>query len=183
MIDESLIREAANGDVSSFEKIFKTHADFVFNVSLRIVGSREDAEEVSQEVFLKVYDKLQSFRSESKLKTWIYRITVNMAINHSKKESKKVKANVPYDETDVVCESKDSVDVNLKQKHHQGLIKRLLDALTPDQRACIVLRSIDGLSYEQIAGTLNININAVRSRIKRARLKLLSMRKEVDDEV
>jgi RNA polymerase sigma-70 factor, ECF subfamily len=172
-VPDQVIAQAAAGDVASFETIFKSYADYVYNVALRVVRSREDAQEITQDVFIAVFKRLKDFQFRSHLKTWLYRITVNMAINYAKKETPKRSATVEY--IDEIIPGKQSPDCS----DAQGLVDYLFSFLTPEQRVCLVLRSGEGLSYEEIAQTLNININSVRSRIKRAREKLLTVRKEV----
>jgi RNA polymerase sigma-70 factor (ECF subfamily) len=178
-IHEDFVRKASEGDVESFEKIFRSYADYVYNIALRIVQNREDAQEITQEVFVSVYHNLKNFRFQAKLKTWIYRITVNMAINRTKKESKMKDRTVDYDDASISGNPLSSLDDRVEKEYKESIIKKLLDALTPEQRACIVLRNIEGLSYQEIAQVLNIGINAVRSRLKRAREKALALKKEV----
>ncbi|MFH2012337.1 MAG: sigma-70 family RNA polymerase sigma factor [Pseudomonadota bacterium] len=178
-IHDEFVIKASKGDVESFEKIYRTYTDYVYNVALRIVQNREDAQEVTQEVFISVYRNLKNFRFQAKLKTWIYRITVNKAINHTKKESKMKDKTVDYIDASGAENPLDSLDARAEREHKEGMINKLLDALTPEQRACIVLRNIEGLSYKEIAKVLNIGINAVRSRLKRAREKVLALKKEV----
>jgi RNA polymerase sigma factor (sigma-70 family) len=140
-----------------------------------VVNNREDAMEVAQEVFLTVHHKLKEFRFESSFKTWVYRITANTAINFAKKHSR-VKT-VHFEESfgDVAVEN--DVHAQIDREHSNTVVENLLAELNPDQRACVVLRNIQGLSYEEVARALNININTVRSRLKRAREKLLSIKK------
>ncbi len=171
---DTLIR-ASQGDMQAFEDVYKTSSSFVYNVAFRVVNNREDALEVAQEVFMIIYHKLKTFRFESSFKTWVYRITANYAINFAKKNSRaKI---VPYEdafgEGAVVNEAQTRMD----QEHQSQLVENLLAELNCDQRACVVLRDIQGLSYEEIAQALNININTVRSRLKRSREKLLSLRR------
>ena len=87
-IAQEILKKASAGDLPSFEVIYKTMANSVYNIARRIVNNREDAQEVVQEVFLIIHQKLKSFRYESSLKTWIYRITVNYAINFARKASR-----------------------------------------------------------------------------------------------
>ncbi|MEW6615905.1 MAG: RNA polymerase sigma factor [Thermodesulfobacteriota bacterium] len=178
-VHEDFARRASEGDVESFEKIFRSYTDYVYNIALRIVQNREDAQEVTQEVFISVYHNLKNFRFQAKLKTWIYRITINMAINRTKKESKMNDRTVDYNNASAPGNPLSSLDNRVEREHKESIIKKLLDALTPEQRVCIVLRNIEGLSYQEIAQVLNINTNAVRSRLKRAREKVLALRKEV----
>ncbi len=177
-VSQDIILKAADGDLDAFEMIFRFYSNYVFNVALRTAQSREDAEEITQEVFMTVYRKLESFRYQSSLKTWIYRITVNMTLNYLKKEAKHKNKAVEYDENFEPQEVKNDVKALTEKEYKDCLIERLLNYLTPEQKICIVLRNVEGLSYEEIAQSLKIDINAVRSRLKRAREKLLSLKKE-----
>ena len=176
-IKNDVLVKAAEGDIESFEVIYKATAGFVYNVAYRIVRNTQDAEEVTQEVFLKVYHKLKGFRLESSLKTWIYRITVNCAINRFKKKAREKNRKDEYYENLNPWQAFNESPAGSHRR--KEMIEMFLNILNPDQRVCVVLRSIEGLSYREIAETLRISINTVRSRLKRAREKLLSMRKEV----
>ncbi len=177
-ISEDIIVKSLEGSVGSFEGIYKAYSGFVYNVAFRVVNNVDEAQEVTQDVFLTVYRKLESFKFKSSFKTWVYRITVNLAINYVKKRSREQKhkrlyENIEFDKTI------DSVSEQIEREQQEKTISTLLEALSPDQRACIVLRSIEGLSYQEIADSLNINVNTVRSRLKRAREKLIALRKEM----
>jgi RNA polymerase sigma-70 factor, ECF subfamily len=176
---EILIR-ASQGEEQAFEEVYKATNGFVYNVALRVVNNRQDALEVAQEVFLTIHDKLKTFRFESSFKTWVYRITANCAINFAKRNSR-VKT-VPFEEAAGEGESANEVHARIDAEYQNQIIEKLLNELNPDQRACVVLRDIEGLSYEEMAQALGININTVRSRLKRAREKLLEARKTIDYE-
>lgn len=171
-ISADILRKASMGDADSFESIYKDTADFVYNVALRIVRNSEDAEEVTQEVFLTVHRKLKYFRFESSVKTWIYRITVNRALNLAKKRSRENMKITEYGkEFHPVTGTAQGVEKD------DRAIDALLGAVDPDQRACLVLRNVEGLSYKEISDALKININTVRSRLRRAREKLIALGK------
>jgi RNA polymerase sigma-70 factor, ECF subfamily len=174
-LDKDILIRASQGDMQAFEEVYKTSSSFVYNVAYRVVNNREDASEVSQEVFMIIHDKLKTFRFESSFKTWVYRITANYAINFAKKNSRA--KTVPYEDAYGEGAVVNEVEAKMDQEHQNQLVENLLAELNPDQRACVVLRDIQGLSYEEIAQALNININTVRSRLKRSREKLLSLRK------
>lgn len=178
-IANDVISAAAQGDRAAFETIYKTCCGYVYNVAYRVVGNQEDAQEVTQDVFLIIYRKLDIFRFDSAFKTWVYRITVNTAINYAKKMSKHRKKTVEFDEAYMVSGQSNEVEEQSDKQFNQNVAASLLNLLNPDQRACIVLRSVEGLSYQEIAETLKININTVRTRIKRAREALLALRKKV----
>jgi RNA polymerase sigma-70 factor, ECF subfamily len=176
---DEVIRSASDGDAGAFEEIYRAYADYVFNLALRMMRRREDAEEVTQEVFLMVHRSLKNFRGQSSLKTWIYRIAVNTTLNHLKRTKAVRTQTVEYDEEAHAYPGKDEAVSRDTKEYNERVIDALLAELTPDQRACILLRNMDGLTYEEIAQALKIDINAVRSRIKRARLKLMAVKKEV----
>ncbi len=178
-ITEDILTEAARGDLKAFETVYKASSSFVYNVAFRVVGNKEDAQEVTQEVFLTVYNKLKEFRFESSFKTWVYRITVNHAINMAKKTARTRNKTTVYNEQMEPLALPSDIEAKVEKEYNDEIIEDLLNAVNLDQRACIVLRNIEGLSYEEIAKSLNININTVRSRLKRAREKLLAVRKQV----
>lgn len=177
-IAKDILIRASQGDMEAFEAVYKASSSFVYNVAFRIVNNREDALEVAQEVFLIIYDKLKGFRFESSFNTWVYRITANCAINYAKRNSR-IKT-VPFEDAFGEGAVLNEAQTHMDQEHQSQLVEKLLAELNPDQRACLVLRDIQGLSYEEIAQVLNININTVRSRLKRSREKLLSLRKAVN---
>ena len=179
-IAKDILLRASQGDLQAFEGVYKASSSFVYNVAFRIVNNREDALEVAQEVFMTIYHKLKGFRFESSFKTWVYRITANSAINFAKKSSRL--KTVPYEDDLGEGEVLNEVHAQMDQEHQSQLVENLLAELNCDQRACMVLRDIQGLSYEEIAQALNININTVRSRLKRSREKLLSLKKLVEYE-
>ncbi len=179
-ISKEILLKAQEGDIKSFEIVYRETSGFVYNVAFRIVNNRQEAEEVTQEVFLNIYHKLKDFRFQSALKTWIYRITVNCAINHYKKMSRERNKRQEYgDDLNRSGETFTSPRGESGAEYDEEIVNYFLDALNPDQKSCVVLRSIEGLSYQDIAESLKININTVRSRLKRAREKLLALKKEV----
>lgn len=177
-ISEDIIKRAAAGDMEAFEQIYRGFSGLVYNTAFRITGNREDAREVTQDVFMTVYQKLNSFRFRSSLKTWIYRVAVNLSINRVRKMSRESGRSVEFDDGLDYQASAHGVQPQVLHTTQEDA-QTLLNVLNEDQRACITLRSIQGLSYEEIAETLKININTVRSRIKRAREKLMVFQKEV----
>lgn len=176
---ETLIK-AQEDDLESFENIYKATSGFVYNVAFRIMNNKQDTEEVVQDVFLSIYHNLKDFRFQSSFKTWAYRITVNCALNHVNKMAREKNRIREYgnnlSHAGKIFQGPEVEKVNVGQEE---IISSLLGILDISQRACIVLRNIEGLSYQEISDTLKININTVRTRLKRAREKLLNTRKEV----
>ena len=111
---------------------------------------------------------------KSSFKTWVYKVTVNAAINAYKKRKKYRERTAQYNDEIEVSTSSLTGEKEIEKSDNEKLINKALSILNPDQRACLVLRSIEGLSYEEIAKTLKINVNTVRTRLKRAREKIVN---------
>ncbi|KJJ84920.1 RNA polymerase sigma factor SigE [Candidatus Omnitrophus magneticus] len=172
-IDPNILKRAGLGDIAAFEEIYKTASGFVYNLALNITRNQSDAEEVTQDVFIKIYNKLKDFRFQSEFKTWLYRVTVNTAINYYKKSSKD-KKNIINDENAIdTVPAENSTIEDIDKNSNVDNLKKLLETLPPEYKTCLILREIEGMSYEEIAGTLKIPLNTVRSRLKRARMCLL----------
>ena len=178
-ISDDILIQAAKGDIQAFEKVYKTYAPFVYNVAYRMVEAKEDAEEITSEVFLTIHKKLSSFMFRSSLRTWVYRITVNCSINTLNKRKSDRRGIVDVEDVlNFVASPSDQLKQSIEAEDQEHKIRALLNVLNPDERACIVLRNIEGLSYEDIARSLGVNINTVRSRLKRGLAKMAAIGKE-----
>ena len=174
-IEREMITKAGQGDMGAFREIYARTSGYVYTLAYRVVNTKHDAEEVTQDVFLKIHRSLHSFKFEASFKTWLYRIAVNTALNHAKKRSRVTTREVEeiFEDPETVTQPDARKRLEAGETEHQ--LKLLLDQLNPDQRACIVLREIEGLDYQGIATSLGININTVRSRLKRARETLMAL--------
>ncbi len=172
-IAPDILEKAASGDMEAFERIYKTASGFVYNVALRITRNGADAQEVAQDVFMNVYRHLKDFEFRSSFKTWVYRITVNTALNKYRATAKDTRREAVYDDSveSVACGGT-AADAAIRGEC-EDRIAALLDCLSPEHKACLILREIEGLSYEEIADALDIPINTVRSRLKRGREALM----------
>ncbi len=179
-IERELIVRASGGDMGAFREIYQRASGYVYTLAYRVVNTKHDAEEVTQDVFLKIHRSLASFKFEASFKTWLYRIAVNAALNHAKKRSRVTTREVEEVFEDRATVTQSDAAQRIEAGETEDQLKILLDQLNPDQRACIVLREIEGLDYQGIAASLGININTVRSRLKRAREILMALgQKEV----
>lgn len=176
-IPEDIIALAAGGDMAAFETIYKEASGFVYNVALRITSNHENAQEATQDVFVKAYRNLHTFGFRSSLKTWLYRIATNTAINIYRRTSKERKRRGDYETAICTASSPGSPDSGIEKKESGDLLNSMMSGMNPDQRACLVLREIEGLSYAEISDLLHINVNTVRSRLKRAREALMALGK------
>ena len=177
-VPRDLIKQAAGGDLSAFEQMYHLTSGFVYSVALRISRNNADAEEVTQDVFLQIYRNLKNFKFASSFTTWAYRIATNTAINKYRQASRERSHLQGYEQEAIRQPGKDTTAEYINQESAQKTVAALLDRLDPEQRACIVLREIEGLSYKEMAEVLQININTVRTRLKRAREALLESASE-----
>jgi RNA polymerase sigma-70 factor (ECF subfamily) len=177
--DWALVQQCASGDEDACARLVTDHQRMVYQLALHLLGDAQEALDVSQEVFLRVFRTLSQFRGQSTLRTWIYRIVVNQASNRQRWWRRRRRAlQVNLDEhTQTHGELADArvftqPDRVLQQHEVSDRVWRALDALPFDQRAAIVLREIDGLSYEEIATSLGVAVGTVKSRLARARQHL-----------
>ena len=174
----SIIREVQSGDVNAFEDIVREYEKNVYNIALRMTGDREDALDVSQEAFLKAYHALGNFRGESKFSVWLYRIVSNACLDflRERKRRAEVSLSVVDDEDESAeVEIRDdslSPETLLERKLTREAVQRGLLSLPEDQRKILLLREIQGFSYEEIGRILSLESGTVKSRIFRARRKL-----------
>lgn len=173
-----LLEDARNGDLNAFRRIFDLNKERVYRAAYDMLGAREDAEDVSQEVFLKAYRSVGQFRGESKVSTWLYRITMNACHDHmSRKAYRTTKPSDTLersDGSDPLFHSGAGVSPGRKAEaavigEH---IERALGTLTPRERSVFVLRHYEELSMKEIADVLKITDGTVRSILFRALKRL-----------
>jgi RNA polymerase sigma-70 factor, ECF subfamily len=165
--DMDLLLRFKHGDLSAFEDFVIEYEDRIFSLCRYMLGNHRDAEEAAQDVFLKAYQKLNDFRPEASLYTWIYRIGVNTCLDHKRKSFLRI---LKHSESRMNSSPGESTPENHYQSKETAMaINRALSGLPEKIRTTIVLREIELLSYEEIAETLNESIGTVKSRISRAR--------------
>jgi RNA polymerase sigma-70 factor (family 1) len=173
-----LIQQLRAGDELAFKKLVENYQDMIFNTALGIVQNAEDAEDVAQEVFIQVYRSIDQFKGDSRLSTWMYRITTTKALDHirSKKRKKRFAFITslfgPNDEL-----LHDPVDfhhpgVSLDKKEEATLLYRMIAQLPENQKVAFNLHRTEGLSYQEIADVMHISVSAVESLLFRARQNL-----------
>ena len=174
--DARLLRGLRAGIESAYEELLSRYQQPVYSMVYRLLGDQNDASDVVQEVFLKIFRSVGSFRERSSLRTWIYRIAVNEAHNHRRWFSRHRKREVAIEHEDQGHRTFDFTpdpgpspfDFALDRETHV-LIERALEEISPVFRTAVVLRDIEGLGYEEIAEILQISIGTVKSRILRGR--------------
>jgi RNA polymerase sigma-70 factor (ECF subfamily) len=177
--DWALVQQCAAGDDAACTRLVTDHQRMVYQLALQLLGDPQEALDLSQEVFLSVFRRLNHFRGQSTLKTWIYRIVVNHASNRQRwwrrrRKSQQVPIDDPAAYSSELAESRlfAQPDRVLEQRETAGRVWQALDELPFDQRTAIVLREIHGLSYDEIAASLGVAVGTVKSRLARARTTL-----------
>jgi RNA polymerase sigma-70 factor (ECF subfamily) len=176
--EAALIQRCADGDETACAEVVSEHQRMVVQLAMNLLGDRDEALDLSQEVFLRVFRTIHRFRGQSSLRTWIYRIAVNQARNRHRFWRRRHRADqVSLDQHiathgDFVSTGESTPDRVLAQKELATRLQRALDSLPFDQRSVVVLREVDGLSYEEIAYSLGVAVGTVKSRLTRARQAL-----------
>ncbi len=173
MID-TLVRAAAKGDEEAFAQLVRLHEDKVYHLALRMCGNPEDATDVAQEAFLAAWRGLPNFRGEAGFATWLYRLTSNAAIDHLRR-AKKQRGDVSLDDEENHVDTPDTAPSPQEAAEGSELrhaVAEGLKQLGEDHRKVLVLREVQQLSYEEIAGALEVDLGTVKSRLSRARNSL-----------
>src|SRR6187551_803095 len=176
--EAALIERCSAGDQSACAELVSSHQRMVFGLALHLLGDRDEALDLSQEVFLRVFRTIASFRGQSALRTWIYRIVVNQARNRQRWWRRRRRAEqVSLDEHlaqfgDMESTGDALPDRLLASKETAARIWQALERLPFDQRTALILRELDGLRYEEITFSLGVAVGTVKSRLTRARQAL-----------
>ena len=177
--DLELVNRVKKGDLKALEDIVEKYEVKVFNLAMKFMGSQEDAEEVSQDVFLTLYQKAKGFKGNSAFSSWLYRITVNSAFMKLRKRKKDLCISI----NDLVTPNqKDWVErdtsyhscseTKLVNTELTGILNKAILKLPQRYRSVFVLKDIDGLSNQEVSSLLDLSMPAVKSRLHRARIML-----------
>ncbi len=185
--EAALVNRCAAGDEVACTELVTEHQRMVYHLALHMLGDHEEALDLSQEVFLNVFRTIGRFRGQSALKTWIYRIVINQARNRQRwwkrrHRSEQVSLDERLEVEGNLPPAGDADDPH-RMLGQKELATRIWDALARlpfDQRTVVVLREIDGLSYDEIAFSLDVAVGTVKSRLTRARAALRSQLREAD---
>ncbi len=178
MNDWSLIEKLKQGDEAAFRTIVDTWQNMVYNTALGMVHSEEDAEDITQEVFVQVYQSVSSFKGDSKFSTWLYRITVTKALDHERRKKRKKRfafvRSLFGDGSEVVVNPPDfnHPGVLLDRKEDAKTLFKMIDQLPENQRIAFTLHKVEGLSYQEISEIMQTTVSAVESLMHRAKNNL-----------
>ena len=170
--DQQLINQILNGDTSAYGKLIARYKDLVFTLALRMLKHREEAEEVSQDAFLKTYRSLHKFKGDSKFSTWIYKVTYNTCLDRIKKNKKHYNDVAIDDFTINKLETIDNALQHIIDSERQLLIKKCIEKLPPDDAYIMTLFYFEELSLDEISEIIQSTSNTIKVKLYRARKKL-----------
>lgn len=177
-----LLERAKSGDIIAFEELIGSYQKRVFNLALRIIGNYDDAADLAQEAFVRIYKAISSFKEQSSFSTWVYRITTNVCLDEIRKRKNRkvvyIDEDIQTDDGEMkrqVISSDPGPDEAAERSEIRRIVNDAINRLPEEQRVVITLRDLQGMSYEEIARILELPAGTVKSRINRARLALKNM--------
>lgn len=183
-LDELLVERAKRGDVAAFEQLISQYERKVYNLAFRLTGNREDANDVAQEAFIRAYSSIPEFRGDSSFATWLFRIVNNACLDELRKRKRQrvtsldEKLSIEDGEMDrqlAVANEAEGPEQALERVEVQRAVQESINALDEEYRVVVLMRDIEGYSYNEIAEQLGINLGTVKSRLNRARNALKEM--------
>jgi RNA polymerase sigma factor, sigma-70 family len=177
--EKNLLERAKAGDIGAFEQLVEGYQRKIFNIALRMLGNYDDAGDLSQEVLIRIYKSIKNFKEQSSFSTWIYRITTNVCLDEIRK--RKNKKTISLDEDIKVDEGEMKRQIEsdgptpediVEQEELKKLVNDAIGMLSQEHKMAIILRDMQGLSYEEISEVLKLPEGTVKSRINRARQAL-----------
>ena len=178
MNQPELVVQLQQGDESAFRKLVDEWQDMVYNTAVGIVQNPEDADDITQEVFVQVFQSIRSFKGDAKFSTWLYRITVSKALDHEKKKNRKKRFAFVQslfgqkEEEQLHPVEFDHPGVLTERKERAAALFKALQQLAPNQRIAFTLHKLEGQSYQEIAEIMNTTLFAVESLMGRAKTNL-----------
>jgi len=172
MNEEKILHQIANGDSKSFEILYKSFSEKVYNIALSYVKNIEDAEEITQNVFVKIHKNASSFKNKSSVSTWIYRIVVNTSLNYIKKKNR-------FTLFDSIAKQSELIDFNhpralLEQKENANTLFKVIDYLPNNQKTAFILSYIECLPRQEVADIMKVSLKSIESLLQRAKQNLRS---------
>ena len=178
--DLELVRAVLEGDATAYRGLVEKYQNRVYHMVYGMLRNREDAKDITQEAFVKAYDKLESFRLDSSFYTWLYRIAHNRAIDFIRKQKRRKQTSfeeeiAKRDAAIAEIHHQDSPRRTIERRELYDRIMDAMDQLPPEQKQVVLLRELEGLAYKEIAEVMDIPEGTVMSRLYYARKKLQGM--------
>lgn len=180
-IEEKLIKKAQKGNRKAFEKLILQHEDHIYAIALKVLKNEADAYDAAQEICLKIYQKIDQFKFESAFSTWVHRLAVNTAIDEYRKLKRKLQKEYSYDQPitedgstmkDFIQDTGDTPESNLVRQEQIQMVWEALEKLKDEQKNIIIMKDLQGQSYQEISESLQLNMGTVKSRLARSRIAL-----------
>ena len=180
MQEKELIQKLQAGDIQAFKQLFEIYKNSIFNLCFRFASNKEEAEDLCQEVFIKIYKSIKTFKRKSKLSTWIYRITVNLCLNYQRRQKGLLWFSL-NDSTEeynkdivenLLIPAEDLPDISLEKKERERIIQLAINSLPKNQQAVLILQRYENMSIKEIAEVMSCTTASVQSRLYRAKENL-----------
>jgi RNA polymerase sigma-70 factor (ECF subfamily) len=169
IIDEKVVKSFQAGELWAFEKIYQEISSFIYNVVLKMTKSPEETEDLTHDIFIKIYNSSKKFNRSVKLTTWAYRIAINHTLNHIKRKKTLItKLSEVFFHRDNHNSEEPVGDSDIRE-----IVHRILSKIKPEFRICLILREFEDQSYHDIADILKISLGTVKSRISRGKTEFL----------
>ncbi len=187
MEESQLIEKLKEGDRAAFKTIVERWESMVYNTALGIVQSEEDAEDVAQEVFIQVYESIDSFKGQSKLSTWIYRIAVTKSLDAIRKKKRKKRnaflQSLYGKDDELVHDPADFVHPGVKaeNKEDAAMLFKAIDRLPENQKTAFILNRVEMLSYKDVSEIMEVSVNSVDALLQRAKKNLKKYLEDIVD--
>ncbi|MBR6755354.1 MAG: sigma-70 family RNA polymerase sigma factor [Peptococcaceae bacterium] len=176
MQESELIKKAKKGDIAAFEELVRLHEKKVYTIAYKYMGNYEDAGDITQETFIKAYQVIETFRGEASFGTWVYRIAANKALDELRKRKKfqitsleeEIELEAGSVSKEIAAEDVTPEEYYLQQETGQYL-QQLLNEMREEYKVVIIMREVEGRTYEEMAKALDCSLGTVKSRLSRAR--------------
>lgn len=179
MNEEMLVKKAQMGDRLAFEELMDSYFKRIYSIAYRMAGNADDASDMTQEIMIKLYRNIKAFSGNSRFSTWVYRVATNTCLDELKKlrrhSSYSIDSGIETEEGNIAAEIEDTAptpEQRAEQSELKNLVAKALNKLGDEHKTVIILRDIQGLSYDEIARILGCSEGTVKSRISRGRAKL-----------
>jgi RNA polymerase sigma-70 factor, ECF subfamily len=169
--DQQIITRAMDGDSSAFRMLVQQHQRFVYSVAFRLLSDKNDAEDITQEAFIRLWKNLRAYRTEVKLTTWLYKIVTNLCLDFLKASATRMSRGA-IDSEKHQAPGGDHSDSDVIYSELKDILNAAVERLTPKQKAVFVLRDMEGLNVEEVEAILDMSAGNIKSNLYYARLRV-----------
>lgn len=177
--EKTLIKKAKKGNIKAFEKLIVKHEKIAYNTAYRLFNNEEDAKDITQEAFIKVFKNIKNFNESSSFSTWIYRIVTNTCLDEMRKrkgkETESLDENIEMEDSSIKKDVEDvstDLEKNIIEKEEKQEIHNAIHSLKEDYKTVIILKDIQGFKYDEISKILECSVSTVKTRVRRGRNNL-----------